>query len=132
MNGFLIAAGAVSTFQFLGHVTAGAKLFLRPMLEAQFDLASKKTHHALFHYVSSLIFLSSGVLLYFGFNGLNVSSNGSSLLIAFTAAQNAVSGIVMITTAATSGIDKGVQKMFGWAFHFAIAALSFVGIWGAA
>jgi hypothetical protein len=125
MNGYLIAAGLVSAFQFLGHVTAGARLFLQPMLGASFDVTSKRTHFALFHYVGSLIFLSSAALLYLGWEP---QAEGARPLVAFLAAQNAVSGIIMILVAATSGIEGGVRKMFGWAFHFLIAALAIAGI----
>ncbi len=126
MNGFLIAAGTLSALQLFGHVTAGAQMFLRPMLEASFEVTAKRTQLALFHFVASLLLLSAISLVLFGVRPSWLVDSARPLVV-FIAAQNVLCGAVMMGVAATSGIEHGIRKMFGWAFHFAIAALASAG-----
>jgi hypothetical protein len=125
MNWFLILAGIFSVFTVIGHFTMGSKLYLQPMLAAEFDAVPKKVMHSVFHYVSVYLILSALALLAAGFGLLSVDS--SIVLVRFIALNYGLFAGWQILIAATSGIEKGVFKLFQWVFFIMIAVFAWLG-----
>lgn len=125
MNWFIISAGLVSAFTTIGHFVIGSKEYLKPMLAANIEPVPKQVMHAVFHYVSVFLIMSTLALLAVGFGLL--SGNPSSLLIQFIALNFAFFAIWQIFIAATSKIPQGLIKMFQWVFFIIIAILAWLG-----
>ncbi len=124
MNWFVIFAGVFSAFTVIGHFTMGNKMYLQPMLAAEFDPVPKKVMLSVFHYVSVFLILATLALLAVGFGYL---ADPSSLLVRFIALNYAFFAVWQIAIAATSGIEKGVFKLFQWVFFVIIAVLAWLG-----
>lgn len=125
MNWFVLSAGVFSAFTVIGHFTMGVKQYLHPMLAAEFDVVSKKVMHSVFHYVS--VFLITATIALLGV-GLGYLANGSAtLFVQFVAINYALFAIWQIAIAATSGIERGVFKLFQWVFFVIIAVLAWLG-----
>ena len=125
MNWMLLVAGFIAVFVNFGHLTIGNKMFLKPMLDADFDLVAKKTMHCVFHYVSVFLLLSAAVLILTGLN-INLGDN-VKLLIWFISANYFLFSVWQIIIAMTSGIPKVMTKLFQWVLFISIAVLSFFG-----
>ncbi len=125
MNWFVTVAGVFSAFTVIGHFTMGSKEYLKPMLAAEFDQVPKKVMHSVFHYSSVFLILATLALLAVG---LGYLADGSpSLLVRFIALNYAFFAVWQIAIAVTSGIEKGVFKLFQWVFFVIIAALAWLG-----
>lgn len=125
MNWFILIAGLGAAFTTIGHFTMGSKMYLKPMLEADFDPVAKKVMHAVFHYVSAFLILSAAALLGVAFGLLNPAA--SQLLVLFIAASYAFFAVWQIILVLTSGIEKGLFKMFQWVFFVVIAVFAHLG-----
>lgn len=125
MNWYIITAGLVATATTIGHFTVGGKEFLKPMLGASFDPVPKKVMHCVFHYVSTYLILSAVTLLGIGLNFW--SGPGTVAVTRFIAANYVVFAAWQIVLAITSGIPKGIFKLFQWVFFVLIALFSFLG-----
>lgn len=126
MNWFLIAAGMIASFVIVGHFMVGIKMYLDPMLKASFDPVAKKVMHAVFHYVSVYLIFSAVALLLVGMGYFSTESSKS--LMQFIGLNYGFFAVWLIFLAATSGIEKGVLKMFQWIFFTAIATLVWLGV----
>jgi hypothetical protein len=125
MNWLVIVAGLTGAATTLGHFTVGSKQFCAPMLDASFDPVPKKVMHCVFHYVSAYLILSTIALLGIGFG--HIAGDGTSLLVRFIAVNYAVFAVWQIALAATSGIEKGIFKLFQWVFFTIIAVTAWLG-----
>lgn len=125
MNIWVTLAGVFALSTTIGHFTMGSKEYLKPMLEADFNIVSKKVMHSVFHYVSVFLILSAIALIGVG-TGI-LSFEGSALLVRFIALNYAAFAVWQIGIAVTSGIPKGIFKMFQWVFFVLIAAFAFLG-----
>ena len=112
MNGFTLIAGILAGFTVIGHFTMGNKSYLKPMLNADFDIIAKKVMHSVFHYISVFLTASSLVLLNEGL-GLKIIEI-PTLLLHFIAVNYAGFALVQIAIALTSKVQNGVFKMFQW------------------
>ncbi|MFC1835729.1 hypothetical protein ACFL2Q_13500 [Thermodesulfobacteriota bacterium] len=125
MNWPVTIAGLVCAATTVGHFLIGTKEFLRPMLESQFDPVPKKVMHCVFHYVSAFLILSTITLLAIGL-GL-FAGEGTSLVVRFISINFAVFAVWQIALAATSGIPRGIFKLFQWIFFVIIAVAGLMG-----
>jgi hypothetical protein len=125
MNSMVITSGVLALFTTIGHFAVGSKDFLKPMLEATFDPIAKKVMHCVFHYISAFLILSTIALL--GAGAGIIQPQGATLLIQFIALNYAVFAIWQIILASTSGIPRGVLKLFQWIFFVLIAAFALAG-----
>jgi hypothetical protein len=112
MNWLVTIAGVVAAFVVVGHFAVGAKQFLKPMLEADFDPVARKVMHCVFHYVSVFIVLSCIALLALG-TGM-VVVEGGALLVRFIAVNFLLFAIWQIVLALRSGIAKPLTTFFQW------------------
>lgn len=104
MNWYLIISGVFAVLSTVGHLTAGYKQELQPMLEAEFDPGAKQTMHAIFHFGTAALVLSSVFLLLAGF-GITFNTN-PFLVVLFIAAYFLLSDLVLFVVAFTTGIKK--------------------------
>ena len=125
MNILLISAGIFAFFTMIGHLLIGQKMFLHPMLNADFSLSAKKVMHSLFHYISVFLLLSSLGLLISGFGILSIESAKS--LSFFIALNYLLFAIWQVSIALNSGINKPLLKLFQWMFFLVIAIFAFAG-----
>ncbi len=128
MNWQILASGIFALLTTLGHFTVGKKQFLLPTLDATFDPVAKKVMHCVFHYVSTFLVLSTIVLLAIGAGKVNLQ--GSKLLVNFIATNYAIFAVWQICLAMTSGIPKGIFKLFQWVFFALISAFAYYGASG--
>jgi len=75
MNWPILIAGIGAVFITVGHLTAGSKMYLKPMLQASFDDVAKKVNHCVFHYVSVYLVVSAVFLLLIGIGYNNQVDN---------------------------------------------------------
>ncbi len=122
----LIAANLVVFFVVIGHFIVGTRLYLLPMLEAEFDPVARKIMHCLFHYSSVFLVLSALVLTCVNLGLWSMSE--SRLMLLFIAAQFAGCGFWQIYLAATSGIPGWPAKLFQWTLFLLAAALILLGL----
>jgi len=125
MNVILVLAGAVALLTTAGHFTAGAKMYLKPLLKSDIEPVAKKVLHCVFHYVSTFLILSSLALLMLGF--MNVSGAAGRLLAVFIGLNYTLFAVWQLVLIKQSGIERGPLKMFQWIFFVIIAALAFLG-----
>ena len=125
MNWMILVAGLASGFVNLGHFTVGRTDFLKPMLQADFAEVPKKVMHCVFHYVSVYVILSFIVLVGIGL-GFSFGA-ADTLLVKFIAINYFFFAIAQIVVAASSGIPKGVIKLFQWIFFAGIAIFAWIG-----
>ena len=125
MNLLLLIGGLLGVFTVIGHFTMGKKMYLDPMLASSMDLIPKKVMHCVFHYVSTFLILSALVLVLLGFG---VSLYGESVSLAkFIALNYLVFAVWQIIIALTSGIPRGIAKLFQWTFFLLIAVFAWFG-----
>ena len=128
MNWLIIISGIFALLTTIGHFAVGSKEFLKPMLEATFDPVAKKVMHCVFHYISTFLIISTIALLAVGSG--TIKPQGSAILVQFIAANYVVFAIWQIALASTSGIPKGIFKLFQWVFFILISGFAFVGASG--
>lgn len=126
MNTQVLIAGFLALSTTIGHFVIGSRWYLKPMLGAEFKDVSRKVMHSVFHYVSVFLITSSAALLFYGF-GMDFIA-GSEMLIKFIAVNYAAFAVWQIILALTSGIDKGIIKMFQWTFFILIAIFAWMGV----
>lgn len=125
MNGLIIAAGVIAGMTTMGHFVVGSKQFLAPMLGSQFEQVPKKVMHCVFHYVSVFLLFSTLALLLAGFE-IDIGG-GNTALVRFIGLNYLAFAIWQLAIATTSGIPRGVFKLFQWVLFLAIAGLAFAG-----
>lgn len=125
MNVLLMLAGFAALVTTVGHFTAGIRLYLNPLLCSDIEPVARKVLHAVFHYVSVFLVLSTVVLLRVGF-GME-SGHGAQLLTRFIALNYLAFGVWLLVLAKNSGIPQAPKKMFQWVFFFVIAVLALGG-----
>ena len=128
MNRLVLISGIFALLTTIGHFAVGTKQFLMPMLEAMFDPVAKKVMHCVFHYISAFLILSTIALLSVGTGMLHVQ--GGALLVQFIACNYLMFAIWQIFLASTSGIPKGVLKLFQWVFFVLVAGFALFGTRG--
>jgi len=125
MNGLVLISGIFALLTTIGHFAVGTKQFLMPMMGAMFDPVAKKVMHCVFHYISAFLILSTIALLSVGTGVLQVQ--GGALLVQFIACNYLVFAIWQIILASTSGIPKGLLRLFQWVFFVLISVFAVVG-----
>ena len=126
MNWMLIVAGGFAVFCSAGHLIIGGRRYLRPMMQASFDIVSKKVLQALFHYItvnfiaSAVVLLAAGFGLSFGFDLLPV--------VLFVAVHFLLYTLVQLLIAFTSGIPKAPLKLFQWTIFLLTGVFALIGV----
>lgn len=123
MNIYAVVAGIIALFAFIGHLTIGKKMFLKPMMEAEFDQLAKKVMQSVFHYVSIFQFLSAYMLIMPGIRGENCNIDATPLF-GFIGINYLLFAIGLVIIALRAKIS--LLKMFQWIFWILIATLSFM------
>ena len=125
MNGFAIAAGIIAGFTTIGHFALGTRMYLNPMLDADFAEVPKTVMLSVFHYVSTYLVLSTIALLLHGF--ALYAPEGSGLLLRFISLNYALFAAWQIGLAVQSKIERWPLKLFQWTFFVLIAVLGWIG-----
>ena len=125
MNILLLVSGLFAAFATVGHFVIGSKQYLKPVLEAPGDQVAKKVMHAVFHYISVNLVLSSLLLLALGF-GARLTSD-VTFLVRFVALHYVLYAVVQIIIAVTSTIENRLFKMFQWVLWILIAVFALLG-----
>ena len=128
MNWPIMISGIFALITTGGHFTVGRKEYLKPMLDAKFDPIAKRVMHCVFHYISTFLILSAIALLGIGSEMIVVQD--PTILVQFIAANYAIFAIWQIILASTSGIPKGIFKLFQWVFFVLISGFALVGAAG--
>ncbi len=126
MNWLVTISGIFAFFTVVGHFMVGSKAYLNPMLDASFDPVARKVMHCVFHYVSVFLILSAGTLLLIG--TATWEFDGSAKLVQFIALNYAGFAVWQVILASTSGIPKGVFKLFQWVFFILISSFALIGV----
>lgn len=127
MNYFLLVSSLLSIFIVIGHFTVGKKLYLLPMLKADFDEIPKKIMQSLFHYSSVYLTLSAIFLTYFLFN-LSLLENGKYVIV-FIGTHFILNAIVQMIIAINSNIEKPLAKLFQWSLFILTGIFSILSIY---
>ncbi len=125
MNWYIVSAGIFALFTTIGHFTVGSKMFLKPMLEADFDQTAQKVMHCVFHYISTFLVLSTIYLLLIGFGKL--SGDNNVVVVQFIGLNYLFNAIAQLVIALTSKLEKPLFKLFQWSFFTIIAVLCWYG-----
>ena len=125
MNITVLIAGILAAFATIGHFIMGRKMYLKPMLAADFDPIAKRVMQSVFHYISAYLILSAFFLIMIGARGIHCLFD-PYLLLAFLGGCYALMAIWQILIALIAKIS--LMKMFQWVFWAVIAVLIFMGI----
>jgi hypothetical protein len=125
MNTYALIAGIIAAFATIGHFTMGKKLFLTPMLDAEFDNLAKKVMHSVFHYISVFLILSAFILIMMGIRGSGCMFD-PTLVLGFIGVNYLFFALWQIVIALSSGIS--LLKMFQWIFWLIISVFSFLAV----
>lgn len=123
MNTYAIIAGIIALFASIGHLTVGKKQFLRPMLDASFDVLAKKVMHTVFHYITVFLFLTAYILLMPGIRGENCAIDPTPVF-GFLGMNYLLFAVAQIIIALRAKIS--LIKMFQWIFWILISVFSFL------
>jgi uncharacterized membrane protein HdeD (DUF308 family) len=118
MDIFTFIAGLLGTFVIFGHLIMGIKLYLDPMMNADFAAIPKATMQSVFHYVTVFLSLSAVVLLISGFNIFPEAN--VELLVKFIGLNFLIFGIVQIIYALKNKIKNPLISMFQWVLFIPI------------
>lgn len=126
MNWYLLAAGVLSVLALVGHLTAGFKTVIRPILAAeQLDLLVRKTALAMAHLFPSVTFaVAAGFLLAAG-AGVAPAAQHPRVIGSIFAALFGGFGVAYLAVALS--FKGGLGKLFQWVLFFAICALCVLG-----
>ena len=128
MNWYVLIAGLIAAGVVVGHFLMGSKLYLSPMLAAEFDAVAKKTMHAVFHYLSVFLILAAGVLLAAGTGCTGLGDLTGA--VRFIAVNFLAFAAWQVVLALGSGIEKPLTKMFQWVLFLLIGVLALLGTCG--
>ncbi len=126
MNWYLLGAGVLSVLALIGHLTAGFKTVIRPILAAeQLDLFVRKSVLAMAHLFPSVTFaVAAGFLLAAG-AGVAPAGQHPRVIGAIFAALFGGLGVAYLAVALS--FKGGLGKLFPWVLFFAICALCVLG-----
>ena len=126
MNAILLVSGALAGFCSVGHLAIGGPRYLRPMMEASFDVVPKKVMQALFHYITVNFFASTLILLAAGAG----VPRGVYLIpvVLFIGVHFVLYALVQLLVAFTSGIPKAPIKLFQWTLFVLTGAFALTGV----
>lgn len=114
----------LSVFMFFGHIVMGIKLYLKPMLKSDTEDIAKSVMHAVFHYVSVIMLLSSITLILFAHNIVEMSSD----VVLFIGVFYLGCGILQMIMAIVSKGLQGLIKMFQWTMFIPIGILAILSV----
>ena len=103
----------LSMFMLMGHLAVGMKMYLKPMLESNTEEVAKNVMHAVFHYVTIAMLLSSVYLISFAHNLFPISID----VIRFIGIFYLTCGLTQIGMAISANGMKGLIKMFQWTMY---------------
>lgn len=127
MNLPILIAGIVAAIATIGHFTVGVKIYLSPMLRAQFNPTSKYVISGVFHYVSIFQTLSSISLIMIGIWGDNCKIE-TDLILGFLGINYCLFAIVQFISISKSRVKGAWLPMFQWIFWITISLFIFVGL----
>jgi len=110
----------LSVFMLVGHLIFGMKLYLKPMCSSNTEETAKNVMHAVFHYITIAMSLSSIYLISFAHNLFPISVD----VIGFIGFFYLACGVLQIIMAYISSGIKGLTKMFQWTMFLPIGILA--------
>ena len=125
MNWLVFIAGVFGVLTTVGHFLVGGKTYLKPVLDSSIEPVPKRVIQSVFHYVSTFLILSTVELILAGI-GVEIF-DGTTMVLRFIAANYIVFAIWEVVIALTSGVEKGLMKMFHWTFFLIIAVFTLLG-----
>ena len=123
MNIYAVVAGVLALFAAIGHLAIGKKMFLNPMMHAEFDPLAKKVMQSVFHYISVFLFLTAYILIMPGVRGADCAIDPTPVF-GFIGVNYLLFAIAQIIIALRAKIS--LFKMFQWIFWILIAVFSFL------
>lgn len=121
MDIFTFIAGVLASFVVIGHFIMGVKVYLKPMLEAEFNQIPKATMQSVFHYISVFLILSALALVVSGLKASNLE--GTELLVKFIGVNYILFALVQIFYSIKNGVKNPLIKMFQWTMFLPIGIL---------
>jgi hypothetical protein len=110
----------LSVFMLIGHLAAGMKMYLKPMLESNTEEVAKNVMHAVFHYMTIVMLLSAVYLVSFAHNLFPISLD----IVRFIGIFYLVCGLTQMVMAISTNGMKGLMKMFQWTMFLPIGILA--------
>jgi hypothetical protein len=126
MNGILMVSGVLAAFMVIGHGTMGRKQFFLPMLEADFDPASKRIMAFVWHMSTATLVIAAAALFYGGMGYLAEPALGPLAL--YVAIQFLVYGAVHLFLISTSNLPGAIYKQFQWSLFLAVGGTALAGV----
>ncbi|MBT3271669.1 MAG: hypothetical protein HN368_00835, partial [Spirochaetales bacterium] len=96
-------------------------LYLKPMLDAEFDLVPKATMQSVFHYISIFLVLSAAALILAGLEAF--PEIDTEILVKFIGANFILFALVQILYAFKNHVPKPLIAMFQWTLFLPIGVL---------
>ena len=127
MHVYILLAGIASLLTTMGHFTLGYKMYVKPMLDADFEPVAKRVMLSIYHYMSVFLILATLSLLYLGLV-LKQGNRYNMLFILFLGTNFALMAIAQLLVALFSKIPNGIWKIFQWLFFAVVAMFIFLGI----
>lgn len=110
----------LAVFMLIGHLAAGMKMYLKPMLESNTEEAAKNVMHAVFHYMTIAMLLSAIYLVSFAHNLFPISLD----IVRFIGTFYLACGLTQMVMAILTNGMKGLMKMFQWTMFLPIGILA--------
>ena len=126
MNYFIFISAIISFVAVIGQFTMGRKDYLKPVLDSDIDIVPKKVMQSLFHYMSVFLVLSTIILLA-GSSQTCPMYDYVHNMVRFIGIVYAFFAVTQFIIAFTSGISRGVFKLFQWVFWALISACAILG-----
>lgn len=127
MNYHILFAGILAAMAAFGHLTAGRKLYLKPLMNSDLDEVPKRIMLSLFHYMSVFQVMSTLVLLA-GCGEQCMMYENVHDVVKFIGFNYALFAIVQFIIGAASPVKNGVLKMFQWMFWAFISTFALLGV----
>jgi len=126
MNYFIFISALIAFVAIIGHFTMGRKDYLKPVLDSDIDLVPKKVMQSLFHYMSVVLVLSTIILLAGSHHSCPMYDYVHNM-VRFIGMLFGLFAVTQFIIAATSGVPRGVFKLFQWVFWLLISVFAIVG-----
>lgn len=125
MNSLIFISGCLAAFMLVGHSTIGQKQFFTPMLNAEFELTSKRIMTFVWH--MSTISLASAAVGLFYVALIAKTGPVASTLALFIGIQFLAIGALHLYLVATSGLPGAIYKQFQWSLFLAVGLTALAG-----
>ena len=123
MNYWLLSAGIGTALTALLHIFGGGREVLTPMIQAEFDVVAKRTHHVCWHMVTLDLVLSALALILLGAGAIH----SSPWLSRFIALHFMGYGLLFVTIALATRVPQGLIRLGQWILFIPLAIVTWMG-----